>query len=107
MVSLAMGLLHWLEIDWRFYFRSFLGFTYRYSPQEGTAFERVVQTLTLMQAIEAEPALDHVVREIDLPAIGSGDNAVTLIVVIGNEPRVQHAALLRQMDESNEFSGRH
>jgi hypothetical protein len=75
-----MGFLHWLEIDRRFDFRSFLGLTYRYSPQEGTAFERVVQTLTLMQAIKAEPALDHLVREIDLPAIGSGDNAVTLVV---------------------------
>ena len=49
---------------------------------------------------------DGLVREIHLTAVGIFDDAVAYVVVVGNEPYIWRVALLRQMNELDEFSSR-
>src|SRR3954451_23380611 len=70
-------------------------------------FQRVLKLLTFTQIVEPEPVFNGFVREIHFASVVTFDEAVALVVVVGNKSRVGLVTLLRQMNELDERSGWH
>src|SRR5436190_8711824 len=80
---------------------------HRRSPQVRGVLQRVFEALSLAQIVEAEPVFDDLVREIDLVSVGVFDDAIALIIAVGNQPRSGLRSLLRQMNELLQLSSGH